>query len=116
MSFRRAIEALSDDRETVMATREIVAFFQRHRGEAVERSRVARATGVPAGRVEAILGALAGAHVIDCDRDSSTADVTYNPDSVLELEVRRFLRVSDTVGSGLRRKADRFRGRFGSGA
>jgi hypothetical protein len=116
MSLRRAIVVLPDDRETVLAIREIVAFFDRHRGEFVGASLVARATGVSDRRVDLVLGALSAAHVVDCDRDSSATGFTYVPDGVLELEVRRFLRQSDSVGSGLRRKTDRFRGRFGQGA
>lgn len=115
MSLRRALAALPDDRETAAATREIVAFFNSHKGEAIGFRRLARVTGLGEVRVAPVLGALATAGVVDCDGDSDGRECTYAPDGALDIEVRRFLRVSEAAGSGLQRRVDRFRGSFGPG-
>jgi hypothetical protein len=116
MSLRRALAALPDDRDTATAIREVVAFFNGHRGEAVDPMRVARATGLGEVRVAPVLRALFTASVVDCDGDSGGGKCTYEPDGALDIEVRRFLRVSGAVGGGLQRRVDRFRGSYGSGS
>lgn len=116
MSLRRALAALPDDRDTATATREIVALFNSHRGEALDPKRIARVTGLGEVRVSPVLRALSTASVVDCDGDSGGGECTYEPDGALDIEVRRFLRTSGAAGSGLQRRVDRFRGSYGPGA
>lgn len=115
MSLRRALSALPDDRDTVAAVREVVAFLSLHPGEPMDVERVTRSTGVSSVRVEPVMCALAEALVIDCDGDPRLHEFTYQPDAVLSLEVRRFLKVAGGVESRLHRGVDRFRGRYNSG-
>lgn len=115
MSLRRALAALPDDRDTATATREIVAFFDSHKGETIDSRRLARVTGLGEVRIAPVLGALATASVVDCDGDSDCGECVYRPDGALDVEVRRFLRVSGAAGNGLQRRVDRFRGSFGQG-
>lgn len=115
MSLRRALAALPDDRDTVAATREVVAFFDSHKGEVIDFRRLARVTGLGEVRAAPVLQALAGASVVDCDGELDSRECTYAPDGALDIEVRRFLRVSGLAGDGLQRRVDRFRGSFGPG-
>jgi hypothetical protein len=105
---------LPDDRATVSAAREILAFFNAHAHEPISPDRLVRATGLPADRTEAVLGVLAGSFVLDCDGDPGLAPSSYDPDTVLALEVRRFLRVHEATNTRLQSDIDRFRGRHGS--
>lgn len=115
MSLRRALSALPDDRDTVTATREVIAFFDRHRSAGLDARRVSQATGLSSHTVGIVLAALADAIVIDCDGDPRTAECSYAPDSVLEIEVRRFLKTAAEVESVRRHQVGRFRNRYGSG-
>jgi hypothetical protein len=110
--LRRALEHLSDDRETVSATRLVVAFFNAHPNEAVDSVRISRATGIPVPRVEYIVRALSDSFVLDCD-DSSEPACVFSPTAVLTLEVRRFLRSKTTVDSRLQAGTQRFRDQYG---
>jgi len=114
MSLRRALASLPDDRATVATAREVVAFFDAHPHEALEPERVSRATGMEHDRTDPVLKALSDAFVIDCDGDPRLMPSSYDPDTVLALEVRRFLRVKDSTTSRLQHSVDRYRGRFGS--
>lgn len=113
MSLKRALIELPDDRDSVAATREVVAYFDRHQGENVDPGRISGAIGIAALRVAPVLTALAHAHVIDCDGDPLTECCSYHPDTVLNLEVRRFLKASGEVDLGLQRRVEKFRGTYG---
>ena len=113
MSLRTTLTLLPDDRATDAAVREVIAFFHAHAHEPVEPSRVSRATGLSADRVEPVLEALAKGRVIDCDGDPLTKPSSFDPDTMLAMEVRRFLRVSDSTSSRMRAGVDRYRGRQG---
>lgn len=112
VSLRKALAALPDDRGTRFAASGVVEFLEAHRGERFDLRGVTRGTGLDSVRVEPILRALAEAFVIDCDGDPRSTSCRYEPDSVLSLEVRHFLR---SRGGGadaeLRRGVDRFRDR-----
>lgn len=112
MSLRKAIESLPDDRATVMATRQVVAFFETHPNEWTDSSRVARATNLEETQISAVLRAMADAFVLDCGDSNGTA-CRFTPDVLLAIEVRRYLRASAVSGARLQRDVDRFRGRFG---
>lgn len=115
MSLRRALDALSDDRETMSAAREIVAFLDEHRQEDLPISRVSRATGVSLAKSRELLEVMAGAHVVDFLGDEREPSYRLSSSPVLALEIRRFVRSSSSGDSHLQRGADRFRGRYGSG-
>lgn len=113
MSLRKALLSLSDDASTRHTVSSVIAFMDLHQGEPIEAPRLCRATGLDVHRVEPVLDVLAQEHVIDCDGDPHTAGCVFAPDSVLSLEVRRFLR-SGTGEARLHRGIDRYRGRFGT--
>lgn len=115
MSLRQAMASLADDRDTITAARDVISYFDRHRDQPVAVQVLERATGVPVWRLEPVLSALASALVLDCDGDPRSDGCRYHPDTVLELEVRRFLRAAVTAEGALQRKVDRFRGRYGTG-
>ncbi len=113
MSLKRALAALPDDRDSIRATREVVSYLDRHRGELVDAARISGAVGLADARVEPVLGALQEGYVIECDGDARHDRCSYLPDAVLNLEVRHFLQASSDVDAGLKRRVDRFRGTFG---
>ncbi len=115
MSLRRALVALPGDRDTRATLRGVVGYLDAHRREPVDAGRIARIAGFSEGRVGLVMQALAEAFVIDCDGDPRSANCTYSPDSMLDLEVRRFLRSSGSATTDLQRGVSRFRDRYGTG-
>jgi len=113
MSLRKALVLLPDDRGTAHALHEVLAFFNSHVDERIDAERVMHATGMPPARVEPILEVLAKTFVIDCDGDPRLKQCVFHPDSVLALEVSRYLRLGDHSSARLQSKVDRFRGRYG---
>lgn len=113
MSLRTTLTLLPDDRATERAVREVIAFFRAHAHEAVEPSRVARATGLSADRVDPVLQALAEGRVIDCDGDPLTKPSSFDPDTMLAMEVRRFLRSGEIASSRMHAGVNRYLGRQG---
>jgi hypothetical protein len=113
VSLRMTLTLLPDDRATNAAVREVIAFFRAHAHEPVEPSRVARATGLSADRVDPVLQALARGRVIDCDGDPLAEPSSFDPDTMLAMEVRRFLGSSDRASSRIQAGVDRYRGRQG---
>lgn len=96
-----------------MALREVLAFLSMHVGERVDVDRVGRATGLAVPRVTPVLKALTDASVVDCDGDSCDGAIVFEPDTVVRLEVRRFLKSGGEPERRLQRGTDRFRDRFG---
>lgn len=115
MSLRTALASLPDDRRTATAVREIVAYFDEHRSQPVDARRVERATGVSHELTRSVVSALVSNFVLDCDGDSTTDTCVFVPDTVLSLEVDRFLRSGTGSGGQLQRGVDRYRNRFGGG-
>lgn len=113
MSLRRALAALPDDVESRAAVRGVLGFLEGHVGEPLDAERVRKSTGVSAVQLEAVLKAMQAVEVVDCDGDSRVDSFVYAPDSVLQLEVRRFVRSAGNAEQLLQRGVDRFRGRFG---
>ena len=113
MSLRRALLVLSDDASTRAVVHGLIAFMDRHRNEPLDMARLSRATGLGIERIEPVVRTLVDALVVDCDGDPTSTTYTFAPDTVLELEVRRFLRSGDG-NDRLHRSIDRYRGRFGS--
>lgn len=115
MSLRTALASLPDDRATVYAAHEIIACFAAHVGEPLEASRISRATGLDPDRVLPVLEALARGVVIDCDGDSGPGHCTFAPDSVLSLEVQRYLRSAGSADARKESSLGKFRARLGRG-
>jgi hypothetical protein len=106
------MRTLPDDRDTHLAVCEVMTFLTAHERERVEGVRIARATALSEDRVAPVLEALHRALVIDCDGDVGHPAYTYTPDSILDLEVRRFLRMGAVPERGLQRGVDRYRDRY----
>lgn len=115
MGLKRALDSLPGDRDVCGAVHEVLAYLRDHIGSPVMTSRVARVTGLSEVRVAMVMTALAKGFVIDCDGDPALGPCTYEPDTVLSLEVERFLRCADSDASKLQQRVDRFRCRYGSG-
>lgn len=113
MGLRTTLALLPDDRATDSAVREVIAFFRAHAHEPVEASRVARATGLSSQRVDPVIGALVKGRVLDCDGDPLMEPSRFDPDTMLAMEVRRFLRDRDSASTRAHAGVDRFRGRQG---
>ena len=114
MSLRKALAVLPDDRATAHAVHEIMSFFVAHEGEGLTADRVASATALSFMRIEPVLKALASAEVIDCDGDPRLHTCIYSADTILALEVKRYLRVADGASSRQQSSINKFRGRYGS--
>jgi len=115
VSLRKALAALPDDRSTRSAIHGVVSYLDTHRDEPFDLYVITRRTGIDDPHIELVLRALASAFVIDCDGDPRSTPCTFRPDSVLALEVRRFLRTSGGSDIRLQRGVDRFRGRQSPG-
>lgn len=113
MSLRTSLALLPDDRGTNATVHEVIAFFRAHAHEPVEASRISRAIGMDAERVEPVLQALATGRVIDCDGDPLIHPCSFDPDTMLALEIKRFLRVGDSASSRMHSGVTKYRGRQG---
>lgn len=113
MSLRTALASLPDDRTTACAVREVVAFFAAHAHTQIEVQRLARATGMSADRVGAVVQALCSASVLHCDGDPQLDGSSFDPDRVLAMEVDRFLRSSSAPTARLQASVGKYRNRFG---
>ena len=112
MSLRKALAALPDDRATISAAREVLRFFSTHPDEFVDDERVVRATRVTHTQAGLILKVLADARVLDCG-GSGGLDHRYAPDTLLALEMKRYLQLGSTPSSTRQQSTDRFRSRYG---
>lgn len=115
MSLRTALAALPDDRSTVHAAHEVIAYFAMHVGEPLPATRISRSTGLELSRVLPVLEALAKSGVIDCDGDSTLGSCTFEPGAVLSLEVERYLRSGGSESARLQSSLGKFRSRLGRG-
>jgi hypothetical protein len=113
MSLRTALAALPDDRGTVHVAREVVACFAAHPREPFGVDRIARATGLDAGRVEPVIRCLTAEVVLDCDGDPRLHPCVFDPGPVLQLEVERFLRSASPDAARMHTSIGRFRSRYG---
>lgn len=115
MSLRTALAALPDDRAAIHAVREVIGCFASHRGVPMPAARVSSATGLEPDRVLPVLRALVAARVLDFDHDSGGGAYTFDPDSILQLEVDRFLRSGNPDAARMQSSIGRFRSRLGHG-
>lgn len=107
MALKHALAVLPDDRATRSAVGEILLLLAAHRGQSVGHDAVLRATGLDSKSVCGILGALHSADVVSCTPDFS--ECLYEPDPVMEIEVKLFMRNAQKGASDLRQNAERFR-------
>ncbi len=111
MSLKRGLESLPADRETQTCVRELLLALERHCGEWLEVSQVARMSGVGERCAGTTLPVLARAGVVSAKTDP--AAYRYDPDRLLRLEVAGFLRRADFRTGKLQDNVSRFRQRFG---
>lgn len=114
MSLRRALMSLPDDRTTLGNLRRILGYLDLHRVERLDCEEVARRSQLPEAKVHTLVDALAAARVVDFDVESGHRWCRFDPDSVLELEVQRFLRSQSGAEAQLQRGVGRFRDRYGA--
>lgn len=115
MSLRRALLSLPDDRDTRGDLRRIIGFLDLHRDETVECDEVSKRAQLTEARTRTLLDALSAARVVDCHVESGRCRCRFEPDAVLDLEIRRFLRTQSGAEAQLQRGVGRFRDRFGTG-
>lgn len=115
MSLRTALASLPDDRATAHAVYEVLACFASHSEEPIDCTRVSRATCLDIERVAPVFEALARARVIDCDGDPLTGSCLFRPDSVLSLEITRYLRSGTSDSAKMQVSIGKFRSRQGRG-
>lgn len=115
MSLRTALASLPDDRATAHAVHEVLACLVSHTDEPMTAARVGRATCLDVERVEPIFDALARASVIDCDGNPSRDSCVFHPDTVLALEMERYLRTGTSNSVKLQSSLGKYRSRLGRG-
>ena len=113
MSLRTALASLPDDRTTATAVREVVAFYAAHEHTPLDPNRVSRATSISPDRVVYVVKALCSAGVLHCDGNPDLRGTTFDPDSVLSMEVDRFLRTGGASNARLQAGVGRYMNRFG---
>lgn len=115
MSLRRALLSLPDDRTSRAILRRLISYLDLHRSESLDCYDIARRVDLSETNTEALLKTLADARVVDFDVESGRRTCRFAPDSVLELEVARFLRSTSGAESQLQKGVGRFRDRYGTG-
>lgn len=114
MSLRTALASLPDDRETAACVRQVLGYLAEHPAEPVTAARISRVVGIDQHRVDTVMSAFAKSYVVDCDGDPEVASCVFRPDSIVSMEVSRFMRSAGSSSARLQRGVDRFRGRYGS--
>jgi len=115
MSLRTALASLPDDRATAHAVYEVLACLATHSDEPMTTTRVSRATCLDADRVIPVFEALAAAHVVDCDGDPGRGPCVLHPDTVLSLEINRYLRSGSPTANRMQSNLGKYRSRLGRG-
>ncbi len=111
MSLRRALEGIRSDRETVTTLREVLAMIRHHSGEPLLPADIARAVGRDAEIVAPLLEVLAAAFVLDFD--SASGRYIYSQDTLLDVEIDRYVRRTDEFSGRAQNNLERFRRRYG---
>lgn len=109
MSLDKALQGILGDRASENTVRAVLDVLTRHRFEWLEPADIARLVERPESTVTAILSKLFGAFVVDRDSGRYRLD----PDPVVELDIKRFLRRSDVHSQLAQNNLARFRDRFG---
>lgn len=111
MSLARAITALTPDREIETGLRDVLRFLTEHENQWFESGRLASVTSLSGPRLDTVLGGLARSFVLDFHDDPPC--YRYHPDTLLDIEVSRFLRRTDSRDGMMRGNLERFRSRYG---
>lgn len=109
MSLDRALQGMLGDRATETTVREILDVLALHRTEWLTASEISRRVERPESAVTVILSKLAGAFVVNTDAGRYRID----PDPVVDLDVKRFLRRSTVHSQLAQDNLARFRDRYG---
>ena len=109
MSLERALQGMLGDRATERTVREVLGVLSAHRSEWLSAAEIAARVERSEATVTVILSRLAGAFVVRTEGSRYRID----PDPVVELDVKRFLRRSDVHNQLAQDNLARFRDRFG---
>jgi hypothetical protein len=109
MSLRKAIDRLKTDRATEKAVREVIELLRLHSGEHFASADVARRLGRPEALIAVVLLELADAYVLHRDG----VRYAYMRDPVVELDVERFMRRTDSHDAFVQTNVAKFRDRYG---
>jgi hypothetical protein len=104
-----ALARLHADYTLEAAIRDVLDLFHRHPRERMSAETVARLTGRPVILVQSILTTLSDGFVLDFDTEP--AGYRYVPDTLLEMDIERYLHRVETVNGRLQRDVARFRQR-----
>lgn len=110
MSLRKALEGLPHDRVAEAATRDVISLFTRRPGEWLAEAEVERVIASSADIVERVLAVLTDSLVLD-SRDGPLM-YRYRPETLIELEVDRYLRRVSVHDDVVRSNVARFRERY----
>lgn len=97
------------DRAAENTVRDMLDVLTRHRSEWLAPADIARLVERPESTVTAILSKLSAAFVVNVDSGRFRLD----PDPVVDLDIKRFLRRSDVHTQLAQNNLERFRNRFG---
>lgn len=109
MSLRKALDRLPGDLATENAVREVLQLLRIRTGEPLSVAEIARRLERPEGSVAVILLELADAFVLH--RDSLS--YSYVCDSVVEMDVDRFMRRAESHSTFVQTNVAKFRDRYG---
>ncbi len=112
MSLRVALERLPHDRESEVLLRNLLAVLRHHADEWLEPREIAPILHSTADSVGSILEVLSECFVLDFD--DGPPRYVYRIDRMLEIEIDRFVRGSDSRSGMLQNNVERFRQRYGS--
>ncbi len=112
MGLSTAMNLLGDDRQTKSSTREVLGVMTDTSGRWFTPREIEQRTLLDHETVSCVLQALAMGRVLDFEPASGS--YRYQQDTVLDLEVRRFVRHVDDYERAHRTNVDRFRQRYGA--
>jgi DNA-binding IclR family transcriptional regulator len=109
MSLKRALEKIPDDRTSETAAKDILRLFRHHPDESLSVNDVARRSGLNESTVGMILCVLADSYVLSADADR----YLYHRDTIVDMEIERFLRRAETHNEFVQSNVAKFRERYG---
>ena len=112
MSLKSALLLLPLDRETSCATRDVLDLFRRHPDEWFRVAQIAGSVNRSSTLVGDILEVLRGNAVLDFD--STVRSYRYRRDTLLDIEIDRFVRRVEGGSNVVQSNVERFRQRYGA--